>query len=58
MWITKLCFGPSTTKDIVPLIDHGELHQDNEGRGEVVEVVLAVFRPGKEGILEGRVSAL
>lgn len=36
----------------MPLVDHGELHEDDEGRGKVVEVVLAVPPTGKQGILE------
>lgn len=36
-------------KDIVPLVDHGELHQQDEGGHHVVEVVLAVVE-----LCEGR----
>lgn len=46
------------TKDIVPLVDHSELHEHDEGRGEVVEVVLAVLPTGKQGILESWIPTL
>lgn len=47
---------PLQTKDIMPLIDYSKLHQNNEGRCKVVEVVLAVFSTGKQRILESWVS--
>jgi len=40
----------------MPLIDYSKLHQNNEGRCKVVEVVLAVFSTGKQRILESWVS--
>lgn len=54
--ITKLSLGSSIGKDIMPLVDYSELHQDNEGWCKVVEVVLAVFPTGKDRILESWVS--
>lgn len=40
----------------MPLVDYSELHQNNEGRRKVVEVVLAVLSTSKQRILESWVS--
>lgn len=40
----------------MPLVDYSELHQNNEGRRKVVEVVLAVLPTSKQRILESWVS--
>lgn len=37
----------------MPLVNHRELHQQDEGGGEVVEVVLTVPVPGKGRVLQG-----
>ncbi len=45
-------------KDIVPLVDHGELHQQDEGGHHVVEVVLAVVELCEGGSTQQRVSTV
>lgn len=40
---------------MVPLVDHGELHQQDEGGQNVVEVVLAVVELSKGGSVEEKV---
>lgn len=40
---------------MVPLVDHGELHQQDEGRHNIVEVVLAVAELSKGGSVEENV---
>lgn len=40
----------------MPLVDHSELHQQDEGGNHVVEVVLAVVERGEGGVLQQRVS--
>lgn len=45
-------------KDIVPLVDHGELHQQDEGGHHVVEVVLAVVEFCEVGSFQQRVSTV
>lgn len=37
-------------KDIVPLVHHRELHEEDERGGQVVEVVLAVFVSGERRV--------
>lgn len=45
-------------KDIVPLVDHRELHQQDEGGRHVVEVVLAVVELGEGRVVQPRVPAV
>lgn len=42
----------------MPLVDHSELHQQDEGRHHVVEVVLAVVEICEGRAFEQRVSAV
>jgi len=42
----------------VPLVDHGELQQQDEGRHHVVEVVLAVVELSEGRSLQQRVPAV
>lgn len=45
-------------KDIVPLVDNGELHQQDEGGNNVVEVVLAVVELGEGRVVQPRVPTV
>lgn len=42
----------------MPLVDHSKLHQQDEGRHHVVEVVLAVVEICEGGAFEQRVPAV
>jgi len=42
----------------MPLIDHSEFQQDDEGRDHIIEVVLAVVEFSKSGSFKERVSTV
>lgn len=46
---------PTLGKDIVPLVDNCELQESDEGRSEVIEIVLAVAVVGELRVLQSRV---